>query len=343
MPRKYTDSRAVAARPVFNRTAADPLFQFAETARALRFAAARDAMNRAWTQLGGARSPLGLSLHRQLKVEGSADDPFEHCAVFRGGVLTLSDDGRYASVNTIEEVDLSCVGVEWLGPVERRRPLAGVIAAFGPASGSVDVRCFPERGALAAPGDQARLAAFELPIVRGGRMQDYWVWVALVDGDGADVASAIDGVAGRLRRAILSAAGGATGELAEGLVQRRSFKDSVVGAVVAQPGAPGAETVAGRVHVSSPVCLRVHWSALGPRPAAPRPRRESDGHTVIAGWTHRLTVSHSDAGSSGQAGQSEDNRCALFLRAETRVERREIEVQIPGPGTFRESSRSANE
>ena len=86
---------------VYNRRSADPLFQFAETARALRFAAARDAMNRAWTQLGGARSPLGLSLHRQIKVEGSARDPFEHCAVFRGGMLTLSDDGRYASVEAI--------------------------------------------------------------------------------------------------------------------------------------------------------------------------------------------------------------------------------------------------
>ncbi len=340
MPRNFTDSRAVAARHVFNRRATDPLFQFAETARALRFAAARDAMNRAWTQLGGARSPLGLSLYRQIKVEGSADDPFEHCAVFRGGVLTLSDDGRYASANTIEEVDLSCVGLEWLGPAGARRPLAGVIAAFGPASGSVDVRCFPERGALASPGDGARLAAFELPLVRGGRMQDYWVWVALVDGDAADVASAIDGVAGRLRRAILSAVGGASGDLAEGLVQRRSFKDSVVEAVVAEPGAPDGGTAAGRVRVSPPICLRVHWSALGPRPAAPRPRRESDGHTVIAGWTHRLTVCDGDAGSAGQMG---DERCTLFMRAQTRVERREIEVEIPGPGTFRESSRSANE
>src|SRR5262245_53711755 len=113
MPRNFADSRAVVARHGYNRKTADPLFQFAETARALRFAAARDAMNRAWTQLGGARSPLGLSLHRQIKVEGSVDDPFEHCAVFRGGVLTLSDDGRYASVQAIEEVDLSCVGVEW--------------------------------------------------------------------------------------------------------------------------------------------------------------------------------------------------------------------------------------
>jgi hypothetical protein len=215
-----------------------------------------------------------------------------------------------------------------------------VIAAFGPASGSVDVRCFPERGALASPGDGARLAAFELPLVRGGHMQDYWVWVALVDGDAADVASAIDGVAGRLRRAILSALGGASGELAEGLVQRRSFKDSVVEAVVAEAGAPDAGTAAGRVRVSPPICLRVHWSALGPRPAAPRPRRESDGHTVIAGWTHRLTVSDGDAGSAGQMG---DERCTLFIRAQTRVERREIEVEIPGPGTFRESSRSANE
>jgi hypothetical protein len=342
MSQNFTNSRAVAARPVFSRKAVDPLFQFAETARALRFAAARDAMSRAWTQLGGARSPLGLPLHRQIKVEGSADDPFEHCAVFRGGVLTLSDDGRYASVEAIEEVDLSCVGVEWLAPAGARRPLAGVIAAFGPASGSVDVRCFPERGALAAPGGEARLAAFELPLVRGGRMQDYWVWVALVDGAAEDVASAIDGVASRLRRAILNAAGEAGGELAEGLVQRRSFKDSVVEAAVAEAGASHAETAAGRVRVSSPVCLRVHWSALGPRPAAPRPRRESDGHTVIAGWTHRLTVS-GDAGSRSEVAPSDDDRCALFLRAETRVERRGIEVEIPGPGTFRQSSRPANE
>lgn len=337
MPRDFTNGSTLAARRVFNRTAPDPLFQLAETTRALRFAAARDAMNRAWTQLGGARSPLGLSLHRQIKVEGSADDPFEHCAVFRGGVLTLSDNGRYATVDAIEEVDLSCVGVEWLGPAETRRPLAGVIAAFGPASGSVDVRCFPERGALAAPGDGARLAAFELPVVRGGRMQDYWVWVALVDGDPADVGWAIDGIGGRLRRAILTAADGASGDLAEGLVQRRSFKDTVVEAVVAGQG--GYDAGAGRVRVSAPVCLRVHWSALGPRPAAPRPRRESDGHATIAGWTHRLTVS----GAAGQTGQSEDDRCVLFLRAQTRVERRDIEVEIPGPGTFRDSSRPANE
>jgi hypothetical protein len=320
---------------VFNRKSADPLFQFAETARALRFAAARDAMNRAWTQLGGARSPLGLALHRQIKVEGSARDPFEHCAVFRGGVLTLSDDGRHASAEAIEQVDLSCVGVEWLGALERRRPLAGVIAAFGPASGSVDVRCFPERDALPAPGADARLAAFDLPIVRGGRMQDYWVWVVLVDGDGADeaanVGSVIDRVAERLRGAIVGAAGGASGDLAEGLVQRRSFKESVVEALAGVGGE-------GRVRVSAPVCLRVHWSALGARPAAPRPRRESDGASTIAGWTHRIAVS--DDGAARGAGEE---RCALFFRAQTRIEPCWIEVEIPGPGTFREAGRSATE
>ncbi len=228
-------------------------------------------MNRAWTQLGGARSPLGLSLHRQIKVEGSARDPFEHCAVFRGGVLTLSDNGRHASADAIEEVDLSCVGVEWLGPIERRRPLAGVIAAFGPASGSVDVRCFPEREAMPAPGGEARLAAFDLPIVRGGRMQDYWVWVVLVDGDGAesaaDVAAAIDGVAERLNGAILAAAGGASGDLAEGLVQRRSFKQSVVGAVA---GGESGE-------VPSAVERRACLDAGSPARALERSRRASGG------------------------------------------------------------------
>jgi hypothetical protein len=318
---------------VFNRKSADPLFQFAETARALRFAAARDAMNRAWTQLGGARSPLGLSLHRQIKVEGSARDPFEHCAVFRGGVLTLSDNGRHASADAIEEVDLSCVGVEWLGAIERRRPLAGVIAAFGPASGSVDVRCFPERESLAAPRGDARLAGFDLPIVRGGRMQDYWVWVVLVDGESAGDgvrAAAIDRVAERLRGAILAAAGGVTGDPAEGLVQRRSFKQSVAEAL-----ARGGDA---RVRVSAPVCLRVHWSALGERPAAPRPRRESDGASTIVGWTHRIAISETGAAS----GAAED-RCALFFRAQTRIEPRWIEVEIPGPGTFRDAGRAANE
>jgi len=326
---------------VFNRKSADPLFQFAETARALRFAAARDAMNRAWTQLGGARSPLGLSLHRQIKVEGSARDPFEHCAVFRGGVLTLSDDGRHATADAIEEVDLSCSGVEWLGPPERRRPLAGVIAAFGPASGSVDVRCFPEWGALPAPEGEARLAAFELPIVRGGRMQDYWVWVVLVDGDGdgaeaaAGVAAAIDLVAERLRGAIVTAVGGASGDLAEGLVQRRSFKQSVVGAV-ASGGGGGGE---GRsVRVSAPICMRVHWSAIGARPAAPRPRRDSDGASTIAGWTHRITVPE-----SGAVAAAGEDRCAILFRAQTRIEPRSIEVEIPGPGAFREAGRSASD
>jgi hypothetical protein len=291
-------------------------------------------MNRAWTQLGGACSPLGLSLHRQIKVEGSARDPFEHCAVFRGGVLTLSDDGRHATADAIEEVDLSCVGAEWLGPLERRRPLAGVIAAFGPASGSVDVRCFPERGALPAPDGEARLAAFDLPIVRGGRMQDYWVWVVLVDADGAqapgDVAATTDRVAERLRGAILAAAGGANGDLAEGLVQRRSFKQSVVAAV-----SGGGE---GSARVSAPICLRVHWSTLGARPAAPRPRRESDGPSTIAGWTHRIAVSE-----GGASIAASEDRSALFFRAQTRIEPRSIEVDIPGPGTFREASRSARD
>jgi hypothetical protein len=329
---------------VFNRKRADPLFQFAETARALRFAAARDAMNRAWTQLGGARSPLGLSLHRQIKVEGSAHDPFEHCAVFRGGVLTLSDDGRYASASTIEEVDLSCVGVEWLGPAERRRPLCGVIAAFGPAGGSVDVCRFPVQGALAAPGAGARLAELDLPLVRGGCMQDYWVWVALVDGDEEEIAPAIDRVADRLRAAILAASAGASGDLAEGLVQRRSFRQSIVHAVV---DSAGEETQSGEeslVRVSVPVCLRVHWSSLGARPAAPRPRRELDGHSTIAAWTHRIAIPEtaSTAGAIDTIDPSGD-RCAFFFRAQTRFEARSIAVEIPGPGTFREASRAADE
>jgi len=329
---------------VFNRKRADPLFQFAETARALRFAAARDAMNRAWTLLGGARSPLGLSLHRQIKVEGSARDPFEHCAVFRGGVLTLSDDGRRATASAIEEVDLSCAGFEWLGPAERHRPLAGVIAAFGPASGSVAVSRFPARGVLAAPGGEARLAELDLPLVHGGWMQDYWVWVALVDGDEGEVAPAIDRVAARLRAAILAAAGGASGDLAEGLVQRRSFKQSIVHAIAggAGDGAPSANE--SRVRVSVPVCLRVHWSSLGARPAAPRPRREVDGHSTITAWTHRLAVP--ETASTGSAIETIDpagDRCALFFRAQTRIEARSIAVEIPGPGTFREASRAADE
>jgi hypothetical protein len=318
-------------------------------------------MTRAWTQLGGARSPLGLSLHRQIKIEGSTLDPFDHIAAFRGGVLTLSDDGRRAAATEIEEVDLSCAGVEWLGPIGGRQPLAGVVAAFGPASGSVDVSRFPAQGLLPAPGEETRLAAFDLPVVRGGRVQDYWIWVVLIGADAnadadADVAAAVDSVAERLRCAIVAAAGGASGEVAEGLVQRRSFKQSVVDAVA--EGAAAGQSLAAGVRVSAPVCLRVHWSTLGARTAAPRPRRESDGDSAIVGWTHRIAVPEgvSAERAAGNRGQDRndgrkddrsdgrnDDRCAIFFRARTRIEPCSLAVEIPGPGAFREAGRSASE
>ncbi len=79
----------------------------------------------------------------------------------------------------------------------------------------------------------------------------------------------------------------------------------------------------------------MHWSALGARPAAPRPRRESDGETTIGAWTQRIAVS--EGGAASAAGE---DRCALFFRAQTRIEPRWIEVEIPGPGTFRDAGRS---
>ena len=292
-------------------------------------------MNRAWTQLGGARSPLGLSLHRQIKVEGSAHDPFEHCAVFRGGVLTLSDDGRHATANAIEEVDLSCVGVEWLGPVERRRPLAGVIAAFGPASGSVDVRSLS--GAGGAGRRRARRRGSRRSTCRscaagacrttgsGSR------WSTATAAERPD-AAAIDGVAERLRAR--DRGGGGRG-------QRRAGRGAGAAAVVQAERGRGGRPVAGapaqsRGRTACACPRRSACACTGARWARVRRRRargaRATATSTIAGWTHRIAVS--EGGAAHGAGE---DRCALFFRAQTRIEPRAIEVEIPGPGTFRES------
>jgi hypothetical protein len=317
---------------VFTRKDKDPLLQAAETARALRLAAARDAMDRAWNQLGGARAPIGLPLHRQIKVEGSARDPFEHCAAFRGGVLTLSDDGRRATATEIEEVQLSCVGVEWLDGMERQRAPCGAMAVFGPASVSLDVASFPAWGPLPrpcppgpapAPVDGGRFTALDLPLLRAGRVQDYWVWVVVAGGDeagaGDRAACAAEAAAQQLGAAILSAVGDAVGVTAEGLVQRHSFKQKVAQAVGGGAVAALSAAVPAQGEVLPAVCVRLHWNTLGDRPAAPRLRFDLGGAEGGVGWTHRIVV----------PDLTGEDRCALYLRATTTIAARVVSVAIP--------------
>jgi hypothetical protein len=294
----------------------DPLFQVAERARALRFAVARDAVERAWRHLGGPRAAVGLPVHKEIRVETSAHDPFEFCAGFRGGVLTLSDDGRRARLSAVEEIDLSLIGAEHLDSIAPGRGLSGVIAVLGPASATLQVRSFPADGdgALYAAPRGGRIATLDLPVLRAGRRQDYWICAVLVEDD-AGAARITQALAERLRCAITSALDGASGPAAEGLVQRRSFRDSVASELagfateVARPG----------LEISPAVSLRLHWNAIGtPAHAAQPSRRDLGGATIISDWTHRIIV----------PGRSSDG-CALYLKASTWIVPGSIAIDVP--------------
>ena len=233
--------------------------------------------------LGGARSPLGLSLHRQIKVEGSVTIPSSTARSFVAAFSRCPTTGATRRwTRSRRSISPASASSGWGG--RARRPLAGVIAAFGPASGSVDVRCFPERGALAVPEtargwrrSSCRWCAAGACRTTGCGSRWSMATRPTLLGDRRDRRSVAPSDSHRWP----------TGPAAiwprgwcSGARSRNTVVESVAGGGHAGMGA-------GRVRVSAPVCLRVHWSALGARPAAPRPRRESDGRARIAGWTHR--------------------------------------------------------
>lgn len=269
---------------------------------------AREAMERAWTRLGGPRSYLGLPVQREIEVVRAASG-FE--ARFRSGVLGLSPSLALLEPLTKDVVTFDLVAMECQMRQESLDEIYGVVTVIGAGKKVITSNRIPitELG----PSGQ-RISLIGMTILEDEVIQNYKINVALIEHDSGDVDAIAAKVAEKISQAAGAALGALTGVPAEAVADNEGFDDGIEeGVILVLDGVFGI----GDDPFNSQT-LSLPWESLrtsNPPAIQPPVRRPDDPH-VIEDWTHKLIVSGTD--DAGDRGQY-----ALYFKVKPETIRRE--------------------
>lgn len=267
--------------------------------------AANAAIEKGWNELGGPKSQVGLPLHGVIKANLDFESKVGGLEIrniksdFRGGMLLLSSDGSQIESPERRLVSADLLGMECEVRQEKEDELYGVISILGPSNQEVAHVRFPSSGdhvVMGADGD--RILNLNIPIIVAQPLQNYIIWVSLVEGDSGDTNEIANKIAGKISEAAKAFIGGLTGVPAESASDTDDFKQKIsdgLNWVFTEILGMGDDPYGAG-------SLRLGWDELyeGAYPIGPNLHRRDDPKT-ISGWTHKLTVEGSDdAGDRGR-------------------------------------------
>jgi len=288
----------------------DATFQFIKRAHRARLEAARAAMERGWQRMGGVSSPVGLPVADSIRLEEQGVlGRGGYTASFRGGTLKLSSDGQTVSSESHTVVNIDLVGIECQIRQESTDEIYGVVSVMGPSNSTIITTRIPGGGTIDMGPDGLRINLTHVPLVKGGVLQNYYVWASLVENDSGDVDVIANKIADKFAETARAAVGALTGAPAESVSDSETFKENM---------ATGLAWVFGDIlgmgdDAYNAESFNLFWGDLNAAsPAQQPPIRRDDDPRTIDGWTHKLILSGVDDG--GDRGQY-----ALYFKVWTEI------------------------
>jgi hypothetical protein len=277
--------------------------QFVATEAALfrmRQRAARATIERAWLRDGGPASSVGIPLDGSLREVRSEDGGW--VGQFRGGQIKLQANGKIVKY-TQHEVTITVAGIECGMRQEAEDEIYGVVTVFGPANGTVQSVRIPGSGVLTFGPPGARLTLPEVDVIRAAPVQDYKIFVALIEHDSGDAEAIARKVAERIESAAKAAIGSLTGVPAEAVADSQNEEIHTAALwVVGDLLGMGDDA-----YPTEGLTVRAAELMDGTGPALQAPYRRADDPRTIEQWTHKVILSGVDDG--GDRGQY-----AVYLR-----------------------------
>jgi hypothetical protein len=278
----------------------DPLVQaYIRRVRALRRAAAQEAIRRSWEEMGGPRSILGLPLNDQITVDLT---PRGYTASFRSGDIHILGPGGRTIVNDFKIVNVVLVGIECQIRQEEEDEIYGIVAVIGAGSGiagglgneTVVTRRFPDGGTMDMGPDGLRISNLNLPLVQNGIVQTYRIVASLFEHDSGNVDVIAQKVSDKISSTVAMAVGALTGAPAEAVAESESFKENMV---------TGLAFIFGDIlgmgddpyNAESALISWIELQGDAQPPIQPSVHRDDDPRT-INNWTHRVILSGIDDG-----------------------------------------------
>ncbi|MFZ0548837.1 MAG: hypothetical protein WAM60_25530 [Candidatus Promineifilaceae bacterium] len=283
----------------WNNPANEAFRQMEQRARQARLAAAKQAMERGWHNMGGPGAPVGLPLSNKIVIkEKGYFGQGGYSAQFRGGTLDLPPDGMKVESTSHREVNIDLVGIECQIRQEKTDEIYGVISVLGPSNSIIVSHRFPDNGTMDMGPDGMRLSNLNVSLVREGVLQNYYIWASLVENDSGDVDVVARDIADKFASTAGQALGALTGAPAEAVSDSESFKENI---------ATGLAWVFGNIlgmgdDAYNAESFSLFWGDLASgSPTLQSPVRRDDDPRSIDQWTHKLTLSGTDDG--GDRGQ----------------------------------------
>jgi hypothetical protein len=256
-----------------------------------------------WEELGGPKSIYGLPLGDQINI---IETPDGHVSQFRSGDLHIQNN--VAIPGNFLSVEISLVGMECIVRQESVDEMYGVVTVIAGASNLIITKRFPASGTIEMGPDGMRIANISLDLLAGINavvpVQNYHIWVNLVENDSGDVDDISSKIAEKTSSFARQAIGALTGIPAESVTDSESFKESLI---------TGLKFLLGDIfgigddpYNSESIFLP--WPGLrdGAFPDQPPVRRDDD-NKEIKDWTHRVVLTGTDDGG-------DQGKYAIYLR-----------------------------
>jgi hypothetical protein len=208
-------------------------------------------------------------------------------------------------------VEISLLGIECITKQEKVDELYGVITIIAGASHLITTKRFPGNGTIQMGPDGMRIAEISQDLLAGEPIvpvQNYHIWVNLVENDSGDVDDISKKIAEKTASLAAQAIGALTGVPAESVTDSESFKEGFT---------TGLKFLLGDIFgigddPYNPESIFLPWEDLkaGAFPIQPPVRRDDDSHEIKE-WTHRIEVRGTDDGG-------DQGIYALYFRVKVR-------------------------
>lgn len=265
----------------------------------LRHEMALDEITKAWNRSGGFGSPVGLPLERSISI---TEDRTNHwVARFRSGdiVMHVNPNGSAPEINAVvrHQMSIRLTGIECQVRQEKGfNDVYGTAGIVTPADNKIETVPVPRDTLYFRMSDTkalGRLGNVDIPLIWKRPVQDVQIVVNLFESDADAMVDAIKRrAAEKLQQLGREWIAGKTGYDAEDWFGRKAQQDVVyegMGLIGKALGMADDAFSRGSLHVSADEIL------AGPQRQQPFQRK--DDSSVIADWTHSVTVEGRDFGN----------------------------------------------